>query len=89
MIFEQLDTNNKNEIAKDIEYNVAQEAMARDYYYSLLTKVSDEHKNIIKGIIDDEINHSIILMKLAEIYTGNKPSEFQSLLSIKRKEEVI
>lgn len=87
MIFEQLKLEDKNLIAKDIEYNVAQEAMARDYYYTLLTKVSEEHKQVIKDIIDDEINHSIILMKLAEIYTGNKPSEFQSLLSLKKKED--
>lgn len=87
MLFQNLDKDKKNEISKEIEYNVAQEAMARDYYYSLLNKVADEHKEEINGIIEDEINHSIILMKLAEVYSGNKPTEFENLINLKRKEE--
>lgn len=86
MTFNDINKEKKNEICKDIEYNVAQEAMARDYYYTLLNIVADEHKEAVKGIIEDEINHSIILMRLAEIYSGNKPTEFENLLYLKRKE---
>lgn len=87
MKFEELNEENKNKICKEIEYNVAQEALARDYYYSLLDLVGEEHKEAIKGIIEDEINHSIILMRLAEIYSGNKPTEFENLLYLKKKED--
>lgn len=84
MPFENLTMEDKYKICKDIEYNVAQEALARDYYYTLLEKVVDEHKEIIKGIIEDEINHSIILMRLAEIYSKNKPTEFENILNLRR-----
>lgn len=87
MLFVNLDNKQKNEISKEIEYNEAQEAMARDYYYSLLDKVADEHKEQIRGIIEDEINHSIILMRLAEVYSGNKPTEFENLFMLKEKED--
>lgn len=87
MQFQNIPEEDKNEISKDIEFNVAQEAMARDYYYTLLNKVADEHKEEIKGIIEDEINHSIILMRMAELYSGNEPTEFPSLFNLRRKEE--
>lgn len=86
MEFENLSITERNNISKDIEYNVAQEAMARDYYYTLLNQVAREHQEVIKGIIEDEINHSIILMKLAEIYSQNTPSEFENIMKLKRKE---
>lgn len=85
MNFSNIDNEEKNKIAKEIEYNVAQEAMARDYYYELKNKVADEHKHIIDEIIEDEINHSLILMRLCEVYTGNKPTEFQNLLTLREK----
>lgn len=78
-----------NSIAQDIEYNIAQEAYARKYYYELLKKFEligdDFAAKKIKEIIDDELNHSIILMKLAQRQTNNKPSEFQSIMSLKKK----
>lgn len=84
MVFSEMTNEQKNKICKDIEYNVAQEAMARDYYYELLNMVADEHKNTVRGIIADEINHSIILMRLCEVYSKNKPSEFENLLNLRR-----
>ena len=32
-----------------------------------------------KDIIKDELNHTIILMQLAEKYSSNFPSEFQNI----------
>lgn len=87
MIFSQMNEMGKNKASQGLEYNVAQEAIAREDYYKLLDLVADEHKAQIKGIIEDEINHSIILMKLAEIYSGNKPSEFENLIYLKKLEK--
>lgn len=86
MVYSEMSNERKNKICKSIEYNVAQEAMARDYYYELLDLIGNEHKEIIRGIIDDELNHSIILMRLCEIYSKNVPSEFESLINLKKKE---
>lgn len=48
--------------------------------------VADEDKETIKNIIADELNHAIILGKLQEKYTGILPSEYLSLISLKKKE---
>lgn len=87
MRYDDINREKRNEICQEIEFNVSQEALAREYYYKLLNKVGEEHQEAIKGIIEDEINHSIILMRLAEIYSGNKPTEFENLLYLKKKEE--
>lgn len=83
--FSDLSKETKNKIASIIEFNESEESTARQNYYELLNIVADEHKVLIKEIIDDEINHTIILMRLAEIYSGNKPSEFESIMNLKKK----
>lgn len=86
MILKEMTIDQKNDIAGVIEFNNKAEAEARQYYFELLNLVADEDKDTIKGIISDEINHSIILGKLQEKYTGILPTEYQSLLSLKRKD---
>lgn len=77
--------NNILDIAKELEFNQKAEAEAREYYYNLLKlDLLESDKERIRDIIDDEINHSIILMRLAEKYTCNKPTEYESLLSLKK-----
>lgn len=83
--FSDLSKETKNKIASIIEFNESEESTARQNYYELLNIVADEHKVLIKEIIDDEINHTIILMRLAEIYSGNKPNEFESIMNLKKK----
>lgn len=84
MKWSEMTENDKNLAVQGIEHNVSEEALAREEYYKLLNQVADEHKQEIKGIIEDEINHSIILMKLAEIYSGNKPTEFENIDKLRR-----
>lgn len=84
MKWSEMTENEKNLAVQGIEHNVSEEAIAREEYYKLLNQVADEHKTEIKGIIEDEINHSIILMKLAEIYSGNKPTEFENIDKLRR-----
>lgn len=84
MKWSEMTEQDKNLAVQGIEYNVSEEAIAREEYYKLLNQVADEHKQEIKGIIEDEINHSIILMKLAEIYSGNKPTEFENIDKLRR-----
>lgn len=83
--FQDLTRDEKDKITSLIEYNVSEEALARRDYYHLLELMPFEHQYEIKDIINDEINHSIILMKLAELYSQNKPSEFESLSNLKKK----
>ena len=77
----------KNICASKIEFNVKAEADARENYYELLNLVPEEDKDIIKGIIEDELNHSIILQRLQEKYTGVVPSEFEPMNTLKKKED--
>lgn len=72
--------------ASKIELNVKAEADARENYYELLELVPEEDQKIIEGIIQDELNHSIILQRLQEKYTGVVPSEFEPMNTLKRKE---
>lgn len=75
-------------IAKELEFNQKAEAEAREYYYNLLKlDLLESDKERIRDIIEDEINHSIILMRLAEKYTENKPSEYESMLELKKIKE--
>lgn len=74
----------KNYCASKIEFNVKAEADARENYYELLNLVPEEDKTLIEGIIEDELNHSIILQRLQEKYTGIKPSEYAPLESLKK-----
>lgn len=77
----------KNYISSRIEFNISQEADASKYYFELLNLFRDEtDKEIIKGILRDELNHAIILTRLQEKYSGILPSEFYPVTSLKKKE---
>ena len=84
MLLKDLTTEQKNCISSEIQFNVKAEAEASEFYFKLLNNVADEDKEIMKGIIADELNHAIILGKLQEKYSGVLPSEFSPLLSIKK-----
>ena len=86
MVLKEMTTEQKNKIASEIQFNIKAEAEANEYYFNLLNEVADEDKKTIKKIIADELNHAIILGKLQEKYTGILPSEFSSLLSLKRRD---
>lgn len=75
-----------NYVASKIQFNIKEEASAAEYYFELLSLVPDEDKPIIKGILEDELNHAIILGKLQEKYSGVKPSEFEPLTTLNKKE---
>lgn len=83
--FKDLSNDQKNMISSELECNNKSECGARKDYYRLLDIVADEHKQTIRNIIADEINHSIILSRLTEIYSGIQPTEFQSMLEIKKE----
>lgn len=83
-----LSIDRKNEICSNIQFNISQEADASKFYFELLNQVADEDKETIKSIIADELNHSIILGKLQEKYSGILPSEYSSLISLKKKGSV-
>lgn len=85
-LFTQLSAQEKNKATELINYNESEEALARKDYYELLNYVADEDKEKIWGIIQDELNHSIILMQLAEKYSGVLPSEFKNINSLEKKE---
>lgn len=85
MLFKDIDTETKNCISSNIQFNIKAEAEASEFYFNLLNKVADEDKQTIKDIIADELNHAIILGKLQEKYSGILPSEYTPLLSVKKK----
>lgn len=69
-----------------IELNEAKEADAREYYYQLLDSLQgSKYEEKIKEIISDEINHSIILMRIAEDISKIKGNEYQSILELKKE----
>lgn len=84
-LFTQLSPEEKNKASALINYNESEEALARRDYYELLKYIADEDKEKIRGIIQDEINHSIILMQLAEKYSMNLPSEFKNINSLEKQ----
>lgn len=84
-LFTQLSPEEKNKASALINYNESEEALARRDYYELLNYIADEDKEKIRGIIQDEINHSIILMQLAEKYSMNLPSEFKNINSLEKQ----
>lgn len=86
MTLKELTKEDKNKISSDIQFNIKAEAEASEFYFDLLNKIADEDKETINGIIADELNHAIILGKLQEKYSGILPSEYEPLLSIKKKE---
>lgn len=77
--FKDLTEDEKNRISQLLNVNESEEALARRNYYELLNIIAAEDKNKIKDIIKDELNHTIILMQLAEKYSSNFSSEFQNI----------
>ena len=84
MLLKELTIEQKNCISSEIQFNIKAEAEANEFYFKLLNNIADEDKQTIKNIIADELNHAIILGKLQEKYSGILPTEFSSLLSIKK-----
>lgn len=74
--------NNINEVLQLIEVNESKEADARDYYYKLLAIIPDKYKDAIKEIISDEIDHSIKLMRIAEVLSKNNPVEYDKIINL-------
>ena len=77
----------RNKLSSSLAFNIKAEAEAIEYYYKLLDLVTGMDKNSIKGIIEDEMNHLIILQKILERQSGVLPSEFESVLTLKEKKE--
>ena len=75
----------ENEVLQMIEDNEAKEAEAREYYYKLLVIIPDKFKGVINEIIQDEIDHSIKLMRIAEILSGNKPIEYKEMIKLEKE----
>lgn len=74
----------ENEVLQMIEDNEAKEAEAREYYYKLLNIIPDRFKSVINEIIEDEIDHSIKLMRIAELLSGNKPKEYSEIIKLEK-----
>ena len=74
--------DNVNEVLQLIEVNESKEADARDYYYKLLEIIPDKYKDAIREIISDEIDHSIKLMRIAEVLSKNNPVEYDKILNL-------
>ena len=79
--------DNVNEVLQLIEVNESKEADARDYYYKLLEIIPDKYKDAIKEIISDEIDHSIKLMRIAEVLSKNNPVEYDKIIKLKKLEQ--
>lgn len=77
-----------NEFLQLIEENEKKEAEAREYYYKLLKICPEQFRGIINEIIEDEIDHSIKLMRIAEAVSHNMPTEYESILNLKKKGEI-
>ena len=76
-----------NEVLQLIELNESKEADARDYYYKLLAVIPDKYKDAIREIISDEIDHSIKLMRIAEVLSKNNPVEYDKIIKLKKLEQ--
>lgn len=76
-----------NEVLQLIEVNESKEADARDYYYKLLEIIPDKYKDAIREIISDEIDHSIKLMRIAEVLSKNNPVEYDKIIKLKKLEQ--
>ena len=79
--------DNVNEVLQLIEVNESKEADARDYYYKLLEIIPDKYKDAIREIISDEIDHSIKLMRIAEVLSKNNPVEYDKIIKLKKLEQ--
>ena len=79
--------DNVNEVLQLIEVNESKEADARDYYYKLLEIIPDKYKDAIREIISDEIDHSIKLMRIAEVLSRNNPVEYDKIIKLKKLEQ--
>lgn len=76
-----------NKVLQLIEVNESKEADARDYYYKLLEIIPDKYKDAIREIISDEIDHSIKLMRIAEVLSKNNPVEYDKIIKLKKLEQ--
>lgn len=85
MTLKDMSMDERYKVSSKIQFNIKAEAEASEFYFNLINDVADEDKEIIKGLIADELNHTIILGKLQEKYSGVLPSEYQSLISLKKK----
>lgn len=85
MLLKDMTIEQKNKICASIQFNIKAEAEASEFYFNLLNEVAFEDKETIESIIQDELNHAIILGKLQEKYSGILPSEYESLLKLKKK----
>lgn len=79
--------DNIYEVLQLIEVNESKEADARDYYYKLLEIIPDKYKDAIREIISDEIDHSIKLMRIAEVLSKNNPVEYDKIIKLKKLEQ--
>ena len=79
--------DNVNEVLQLIEVNESKEADARDYYYKLLEIIPDKYKDAIREIISDEIDHSIKLMRIAEVLSKNNPVEYDKIIKLEKLEQ--
>lgn len=86
MLLKEMTIEQKNTLSSKIQFNIKAEAEASEFYFNLLNDVADEDKETVKGLIADELNHAIILGKLQEKYSGVLPSEYNSLISLKKKD---
>ena len=69
------------EFAKELQYNIKQEAQATEDYTNLLMTLEksnlsnkDEIKSVINEIISDELNHNEKLNAVYTTITGIKPN---------------
>lgn len=69
------------EFAKELQYNIKQEAQATEDYTNLLMTLEkstlqnkDEIKSVINEIISDELNHNEKLNAVYTAITGIKPN---------------
>lgn len=84
--FRDLSKEEKNCISSKIAFNIAKESEANEFYFELKNKLATEDAKIIDEIIQDEINHLIILEKLQAKYSSIDPSEFLPFVYLNRKE---
>lgn len=76
-----------NLLISQIEKNNEEEMSAIKDYYKLLAIMPIEFEDQIKDIIADELNHSIILSKIAEVLSKIEPSEYENFLKIRYKDK--
>lgn len=82
-----LSKEERNRLISQIEFNIAEEAKASQFYFELKNLIPEEDQSIINGIIGDELDHLITLSKLQERYSYLYPNSYKPLLNLPRKDE--